>query len=562
MNRRRHLHRNGMPALDLLDDALRTLRAAPPSITALHAVGSIPFILGLLYFWADMSAGALAAEHCAGAALGLALLFFWMKVWQAAFAIRLREAVGESEPTPWTWRRIVRLALSQCLVQPLAIVAVPLALLLTIPGAWVVAFFPNFALTGDGQTGTRAAADRAWRLAAIWPKQNHFLLFFLFLLAAVVFLNLGVTLLALPVLLKTLTGWESVFTLNVWSLLNTTFLAVCAGLAYLILDPVLKTAYVLRCFHGDSLTTAEDLLAVLKHRRNGAGLALAAAFLFLTAAATPPARAAPAPASAAPAQAAAPASVRADELDRAIRNVLEQPEFNWRLPRKWDLDGVKPPGMFESFGKWLETKFENATGWLKRKAQSVLRFFRKFFPAAKPREEGVAAAGDGRQPWGAVTQVLLGVLIFIAAAVLGVLLWRLWRQRRKPGAVAPLPAAAPATPDLTKEQVSADELPADGWVELAERLATAGEWRLALRAWYLSGLARLARQELIRLARHKSNRDYLREVRGRASHQPELPEIFAEAVRLFDGTWYGRRQATSDLLQQMRRDVERMDARG
>ena len=64
----------------------------------------------------------------------------------------------------------------------------------------------------------------------------------------------------IPYLLKTFLGIETTFTrAGNWSVLNTTFLAACCGVAYLCLDPVLKAIYVLRCFYGQSLQTGEDL---------------------------------------------------------------------------------------------------------------------------------------------------------------------------------------------------------------------------------------------------------------------------------------------------------------
>ena len=76
-----------------------------------------------------------------------------------------------------------------------------------------------------------------------------------------------------------------------------------------------------------------------------------------------------------------------------------------------------------------------------------------------------------------------------------------------------------AVPDLNEESVTADQLPEDGWLQLARELMERGELRLALRASYLAGLAHLGHRELIHLARHKSNRDYDRELHRRARAQ-------------------------------------------
>ena len=69
---------NGIGALQLIEEAVHLLRRAPARHLAAYYVGSLPFTLALLYFWADMSRSAYANRHCAAAALGLSLAFIWM----------------------------------------------------------------------------------------------------------------------------------------------------------------------------------------------------------------------------------------------------------------------------------------------------------------------------------------------------------------------------------------------------------------------------------------------------------------------------------------------------
>ena len=72
-------------AIRMIEEAVHILRAAPGALLSVYYIGSVPFILGLLYFWADMSRGAEAHEYSAMAALGLSFLFVWMKFWQTVF---------------------------------------------------------------------------------------------------------------------------------------------------------------------------------------------------------------------------------------------------------------------------------------------------------------------------------------------------------------------------------------------------------------------------------------------------------------------------------------------
>ena len=98
----------GRPALDVIEDAVHLLRTAPAGTLLAYYAGAIPFALGLLYFWADMSRGAFAERRCPAAALGMALLFLWLKCWQAVFASALRARLEGETPSKWNLRRVVR----------------------------------------------------------------------------------------------------------------------------------------------------------------------------------------------------------------------------------------------------------------------------------------------------------------------------------------------------------------------------------------------------------------------------------------------------------------------
>src|SRR5579859_2125579 len=59
-------------ALEILEEAVHLLRSAPAGALAAYLTGSVPFLLGLLYFFADMSRNAFAGEHLLSASLILA----------------------------------------------------------------------------------------------------------------------------------------------------------------------------------------------------------------------------------------------------------------------------------------------------------------------------------------------------------------------------------------------------------------------------------------------------------------------------------------------------------
>jgi hypothetical protein len=141
-------------------------------------------------------------------------------------------------------------------------------------------------------------------------------------------------------------------------------------------------------------------------------------------------------------------------------------------------------------------------------------------------------------------------------AVLGFLVWR-ERKNRRHRTVATDVSIKPV-PDMTREDLDATALPEEDWLHLAAELMGKGELRLALRAVYLATLACLARQELITIAKYKSDREYELELRRRSHTQPQLVGIFAENRALFESTWYGLHEVTPRIMDRFLRNQERI----
>ena len=92
-------------AIEIIEEGIHLLRLSPARPLAMYYIGSMPFILGLLYFWADMSRNAFAQEHCAAASFGLALLFIWMKCWHAMFASNIKALINSKSSTKRSLRQ-------------------------------------------------------------------------------------------------------------------------------------------------------------------------------------------------------------------------------------------------------------------------------------------------------------------------------------------------------------------------------------------------------------------------------------------------------------------------
>src|SRR4029079_6232428 len=96
--------KRGKPALKLIEEAIHVLRSSPAATLASYYTGAIPFVVGFLYFWTDMSRSPFANRHVAEAALAVTGLFLWMKLCQAFFTQRIQAQVAGRPMPSWNGR--------------------------------------------------------------------------------------------------------------------------------------------------------------------------------------------------------------------------------------------------------------------------------------------------------------------------------------------------------------------------------------------------------------------------------------------------------------------------
>jgi hypothetical protein len=526
------LNQHGKGAMLLLEEAVHLLRKSPLLLLSSYFIGTLPFLLGLLYFWADMSRSADARSYHAVASLGLVLLYIWMKFWHVVFAARLRMQIsGESLPR-WSFQRVFSLTANQTLIHATAFFILPLAALVFIPFGWCYAFYHNSTALALGETDDlRTVLKKAWRQARLWPRQNHILLSIIFLFGIVVFINIASAIFILPHLFKKYIGIESIFTLSGVHIINTTFWAATIGMTYLCMNPLIKTVYVLRCFYGAALKTGEDLKTNLKGlSRNRSAVFIGVLVVALWTAYSPPATA---------------STVRftsAEALDHSIEEVMQQREFTWRMPRERMVEAEEAhKGPIASVVAWI-------IGHIGKGIDTLIKWIDKLIDwliALLPTDERPGASPDAN--W--VSSVRLGVIVLLIGLLgaLAYILWRSWRRRQatRPEMIA---AAVESAPDLEDENTMADDLPVNHWLRLARQLTESGSLRLAFRAFYLATLADLAGHELITIEKFKSDFDYEMELHRRAHQKEGLLPAFSNGREIFERVWYGMYQiGRSDL---------------
>ena len=510
-------------AILILEEAVHLLRKAPLFLLSGYYIGTLPFILGLFYFWADMSRSADAKSYHAVASLGIALLYIWMKCWHVVFAARVKMSIS-GQPVPrWSLHRMLTLVTTQTLIHATAFFILPLAALVAIPFGWCYAFYQN--ITAEAMTeldDLKTLCQKAWFQAKLWPRQNHMLLAIIFIFGVVVFLNLAGAIYILPHLLKKYIGVESMFSLSGSHVINTTFWVVTIGISYLCMNPLVKTVYALRCFYGAALKSGDDLKTELKGLmpgRTGVAIGLFVVALFAGS---------PIPSIAIETHFASP-----EALDRSIDEVMERREFTWRMPRELIAEDEKTPkGPIASVVAWIIDK-------LGKGIKAVINWVDKLMDWLI----GLLPTGDRRTAssnanWITSVRVAVFVLLIGILCALVYILWRSWMRRQNAQAEI-VAAAVESTPNLENDDTAADDLPVNRWLELARELTEKGSWRLAIRAFYLATLANLAENELITIEKFKSNREYENELHRRAHQKEALLKAFSKSREVFERVWYG-----------------------
>jgi hypothetical protein len=541
-------------AIRILEESIHLLRLSPVGLLSSYYIGSMPFVLGFLYFWGDMSRSAFAREYCAVSALGLAFLFVWMKCWHAVFSFKMRGQILDVQTGSWSFDRIVSLAATQAFIHSSYFLILPIALIMVIPFGWCFAFYQNVSTQSlFREDDLKTVCRKSWRFANLWPKQNHILIFVFFVFSLIVFFNLATAIFILPYILKKFIGFETIFTLSGINFLNSTFLVSTVGVTYLCVDPIVKTAYMLRCFYGAAMTTGEDIRIELnKFMIPGKTLIAILAFILCTVSFN-----------AVAAQQVQPRNINdlapsislsPDELNRSIEEIINRREFTWRMPRERPKEKDEEySGSFSAVIKWIGDLLGKGFKAVKGLIKKIINWLVKLFP---DREFG---KDQSNNDWIYSTRLFLVILLAILGLIIGYFFWKTLKKHRAFKTEAAIVPAV-STPDIENDGVRADDLSTNRWLNLAGEFAAQGSLRLAMRAFYLATLSHLAEKEMITIEIFKSNLDYETELKRRAYEKKEILTAFSEIVSFFDRVWYGMYRITRSDLNRFAESQERIMA--
>ena len=205
-----------------------------------------------------------------------------------------------------------------------------------------------------------------------------------------------------------------------------------------------------------------------------------------------------------------------DDDKRKLAEIMQRPEYQ------------PPPKKEESQAESLITR--------------LLRWIDSWFPKFEP------PAGSG-EFLGSVSGVVQVVIILAVLALLAFVAYKLiplfaprFRKRLIPEA-----AERVILGEKIGEDVSASDLFGE-----ADRLAREGDLRGAIRKGYVALLCELSDRKLIGLARHKTNRDYLRDVRNSRNVYSQMNGLTGS----FERHWYGSQTAVPQDWDEFRRGCD------
>ncbi|CAN5829113.1 hypothetical protein BH11VER1_BH11VER1_04280 [soil metagenome] len=535
--------------LTLVEEATHLLRRTPLSAWLAYYVGSIPFCLYLFFFWSDMSRSPFAAGRLLGSSLILTLLYGWMKVWQAIFCDQLMAIVEGRESTdPLVPKAWIRLIASQVCIHASMLWVLPLALVAMLPFGWVYAFYHNVTVLAVGhfrrEGRTASLFSKALGQSHYHQLQNHSMLIMALITAVLVYMNLFVGFIMSAQLLSSFSGLENAFTQNLFLMFSSTVQALLISLSYLVMNPIVKSLYVLRCFYGAArksgadievrlraITMAKPVLLILV-------LTLVLSFVTQTTAQET-----------APAKDAAMVQTGASQLNDSISKVMQSNEYQWRMPRD-----MKGESVDESWLGSIVRAVKNFISDSIKLIGDLLGDLIDWIFGGKDKMD--KSSGGTNSVWLAMLPKLLIVLLVLLATGFLLLLYRNWRLSQQTQVV--VAAAAPPEINLESENVLATQLPENEWLRLAREKMESGDLRLALRALFLATLANLGEKRLLQISRAKSNGDYVREIGWRAKDRDELNRGFTEQVRTFDRVWYGWHEVDLDLMKNFELQHERI----
>ena len=562
------MKRQYLSAIQLIDESTHLLRQLPLSAYFIYYLGSIPFILGMVFFWTEMILSSVAIQQLILRSFLLSVLFIWMKCCQSLFAGQVFEYLLREPHSKVSLRQLLGMACVHATYQPWGFLTLPIGAVLTIPFGWLFAYHQNLTVLASLKGHEQEDLSRVARQqAALQWKQNHGIIGILSLFSVFVFLNIMLGGLFIPQLLKMILGVETVFSKAGTHLLNSSFLWACAGVTYLCVDPMIKTTYLLRCFYGQARKNGQDLKMEIQRFKglSKAGVVCLLVILpFQLKATIHGTKVGGSPYSNQEKMEYKGHSEEKNrfaietgnpnpgkhfsemELNQNIEKVLSKTEYEWRRPRIANDDLNQTDGFLQSMIEAFRDAMRSFSKWF-------MDLFRKLFDSKEQNMERPPSMN-----WFSSNQLATALLVLVVILLI-ILVVLLLKNRKESKADLELEPAADSI-DLRQEDMIATSLPDDEWFQMGHSLLEKGDFRLAIRAYFLSTLSLLGQKEILHIASFKSNAEYRRELNQRAQSYPLLPEPFQANIALYEQVWFGLYQVTETMVESFLENHSRIKA--
>jgi hypothetical protein len=475
-------------------------------------------------------------------ALLMTALFCWKNFFQSLLSGRIMNIVARREPRKLTLKNAAMIFFKQTVVQLSGLLLVVFAAAFPF-SSWIL--FPVLlvlpALLYTAGVINAIEPERAFR-SFLKKTSLHISYDFMKMLAAMLIIIVGILILTvnvaaiiffIPFVLKSFWGVDTEFTIagamSASLFFNTTLWSIIFCLVWLIIDPFCRIVYVLRVFYFESIGKGWDIQAAL-NRISATAAKAVVIFILLTT---------PLMLSAETGK-ASPASrenrISAVQLEKQIDKTLDNLEFQWRSPHKVSRE--------ES---WIKYYIMKALEYCMKTLESIIEYIVDFFRSKSKSSSSSSGSGIG-----ALFLGLLNILKFLIPALLiaiiAVIAWRKFRNRGKTGNTKLV--SSERRPDLTRKDITANELEEQEWLKLSSELLEKGEFKLSLRALYLACISALAQRKLLLVRRYKTDYEYLNELRRRAHAMPQLIPVFENNVSIFQRVWYGDYPADRTMIEQ------------
>lgn len=512
-------------SLQLVEESLFALMSLPKSSYLYYFVGILPFLATFSYFLTFCVRHAHARSLLVPLALGLALSYLWMKVWQARFTFELWKQVSD-EKHPWTLRHWWRSVVTHAIWSPHSLYATPMALVTVIASGYVLSVFNSFSVGLGYAENRKAAVKEAFLRSKESPMEIMLIAMYVKISFIIIWLNVMALSAFLPSLMYRLLGIDLAFTRDVYYFLRDPYYWMLGALiSYLLIVPWLRAVCCVRAFRGRSKRTGQDLRVQWGKLTQGALALFVLALIMMPASSE-----------------ARAASWEEEEIVSWVEEQKKEPKYLWQLPPEAysndELAQLSQWAWLQDFSDWVKRMNRSFTDWL----DSVLR---RIFESKRHHN------GRSNDGWNvdSVRNLLTTIIYIVGGVAIIAIVYLLFRRARAmtTGGIAPkVPPRAPREINLEDETITAELLAYNEWFVIAEKELRNHEYRRALRAYFLGELSWLSEQKIVQLKKYKTNHQYLEDVTKNAYRADYDRAFFAESIHIYEHAWYGRANVVLD----------------